>query len=859
MTDEMKEHIDRETARRIAEGEEPQSARRHAAIEFGHVDSIKEGIRDGRFGAWFEQTWRDLRYAVRVLAHSPGFAMVAIVTLAIGIGVNTAMFSVVNTLLFDPAPYPNADRLVRIYRTTSQTQTAPHSLPDLGDVQEQTGAFDSVAAYCLWTYSFVEPGQPAETLSGVTASADLFRTLGVQPALGRAFTAEEQQPGRDRVAVLSHNFWQSHFNGDPGVLGRAVRIDGESVDIIGIMPASSAYPLFWGDIDVWRPLSFKDDWRQYRAVQWLGAIGRLRPGVSAAAAQVELDAIAARIAGEFPETNAGAGLRTVPFAGSAINDVGRKLTWLTLGLAGFVLLIACANLGNLQLARHSARAREVAIRTALGATRMRLVRQLLAQSLVLAAGGGALGLYIAYLITTTVAPRMLGPAAAGTPFDLDPRVLGFAVFATVLTGVLSGSMPAWFASRADVSEGIKQQARGSSGGRSQQRVRQALIVAQVAFSLVLLAGSGFFMRGLQRVVQQDPGWSANGVLQGTITLPDNLYADDASRRAFHYRLIMDLQRLPAVEKIALSTALPLVDFHNPAPISIDDRPSPPPGQEPLAYHYRVSPDYFEVMGIRLLEGRLFDESLREDGPRYVVINETMARHFWPNESALGKPMHDPDWPTNKGEIIGVVRDVEIAGEFGSQSTRLQVYYPISQNPWGYFTIVLRSPVPESLIGPVRQAVSRLDADLPVANLQPTAGFVAASRRNLDVANQLLAGFAATGLGLAAIGLYGVISGLVAQRRLEFGIRLALGAQPRDVLWQVLRAGSVLALVGTVIGLVGAAGVLQLLGTLIPGLSGSDPLGLAGIVLLLLGVALVACWLPARRAARTNPLTALRSE
>jgi predicted permease len=524
------------------------------------------------------------------------------------------------------------------------------------------------------------------------------------------------------------------------------------------------------------------------------------------------------------------------------------------------LLIACANLGNLQLARSAARARDFAIRAALGASRGKLMRQSLGESILLALLGGAAGVFLATVFLDVLAPSMLGERATGTVFAMDLRVLGFAVAIALFAGVVSGCVPAWFASRIDVNPGLKQQARGSSGDRSRQHVRQALIVVQIAFSLVLLAGSGFFIRGLQRVTSRDPGWKIEGLLKGTITLPETRHQGEKQFRQFHERVLERVTRLPGVENVALATTLPLQGYNTPRGYVVEGRAEPPRGQEPLAYDNIVSPEYFATLGIQLVEGRLFDRTAGPEDPRLIVINEAMARQLWPGESAVGKRIRDtsPTWHPWL-EIVGVVRDVTFPGNFGALPTRMQIYSSINQSPWGYFTIVVRSAAPEALVELLRRAIAELDPDLPVVDLRPVTQAVANAQHDLRVANQLLAAFSALGLLLAAIGLYGVISGLVVQRTQEFGIRLALGAQPRDVLWMVLGKGALLAAFGTLAGLAGAAVLLRVLGILIPGLPGQDPVGIISVVALLLSVTLLATFLPARRATKVDPLIALRAE
>jgi predicted permease len=803
----------------------------------------------------------DVRHALRTLAKTPGFTVVALLTLALGIGVNTAMFTVVNTLLFQPAPYPESAQLVRIHQTNAQGEGWPHSLPDLRDLGTESTTFASVTPYQWWSFSLAEPGQPAELLNGVVAAANLFQTLGMQPALGRAFTREEQQAGRDTVVVLSDAFWRRKFAADPAILGRTLRIGGESVTVIGVMPAAADYPAFWGPIDAWRPLPLAAGWRESRDVPWLQAIARLNPGVTRAQAQAEASGIARRLALQFPATNGGKGVRLVPFVGSEVNDVHRRLIWLTLGLAGFVLLIACANLGNLQLARSAGRARDFAIRAALGASRPRLIRQLLLENLVLALAGGVLGLLAAQVVTTVFAPRLFDGKSAQAVFQLDWRVLGFALLSALFAGLLTGGIPAWLSSRVDLNQGLKQQSRGATGDRTSQRGRQLLIVSQIAFSVVLLAGSAFFIRGIQRYLTQSPGWRVEGLIKGTLTLTENRYPTEASRHAFHQRLLERVARLPGVEGAALAVSLPLRDYNAPLGFVPEGRDEPKPGQEPYAYHNIVSADYFSLLGIPLRDGRAFSPAeVPENAPHQVIINESIAARYWPGESAVGKRLFlldgDRRIPT---EIIGVARDVAFAGNVAAPGTHFQIYHNLAQNPWGYFTVVLRGATPEALAEPLRRAVAELDADLPVVELRTTAQAAADGQHHLLVANKLLATFAALGLGLAALGLYGVISGLVAQRTQEFGIRLALGAQPHNVLQIVLGNGALLAGLGTALGLALAAFLLPMLAAAFPGLPALDASALAAAIGLLFFVALLACWLPARRATKVDPLIALRSE
>ena len=800
-----------------------------------------------------------MRHALRSLAKSPGFTAVALLTLALGIGVNTAMFSLVNTLLFGAAPYPEPASLVRVFRTSPQSQTWPHSLPDLTDLAARSESLASLAPFQWWAFSYAEPGQPAERIGGVIASANVFATLGVQPILGRSFTAEEQQPGRDRVAVISHAFWQ-RLGGDASILGRTLRIDAEPVTVIGVLPESAAYPLFWGDVALWRPLPLNDDWRQDRATHWLNAIARLRPGIAREQADTELSGLATQLARQFPASNAGSSLRLEPLTRSATNTTERNLSWFALGLSGFVLLIACANLANLQLARTAARAREFAVRAALGASRRRLIQPLLAESLILSLAGGGLGLLLAVWINDTLA-RLLSASSGSLSLAVDFRVLAFALLASLFTGLLFGLVPAWTAARADVNGALKQQARGSTGDRSQRHFRHALIVGEVALALVLLSGAGFFIRGLQRFMQRDPGWQPAGLITGTVTLPDNRYTTPEQRRAFHRELELRLSSLPGVENSAIASGLPIAadGVSSTAKVYVEGRATTEAYRTPVAGYTVVSPSFFGTLQIPLASGRLFPADLRPDSPPGVIINEFMARQLWPGEDPIGKRIGTSDRTTTWEEVIGIVRDVGYAAYAGAPDSPMHFYRPHVREPWGYLTFIVRASAPQSLAEPLRRLVSGLDPDLAVTDLRTVREAVDQRQNSFYVINRVLGGFAVLGLALSAIGLYGVIAGFVVQRLPEFGIRLALGATPHSVLHLILGKGLRLTLLGAALGVAASFALVHTLHTLLPDFPGHDAATLVFNVVLLLVVAALASWLPARRATRVDPMTALRSE
>ncbi|HXG64046.1 MAG TPA: ABC transporter permease [Blastocatellia bacterium] len=802
--------------------------------------------------------WLDLRYGLRMLGKHPGFTVVAVLTLALGIGANTAMFSVLNTYLFRALPYPDSDRLARVFRTSPHSQSWPHSPGNFFDHREQNGVFEYMAAYHSIRPNLAEPGEPAERLQGIAVTADFFHALGVQPALGRVFTPEEHELGADRVAVLSDRFWMRRFGGDPNILGRTLRLDGQDVTVVGVMPPGVDHPLLWGTVDLWRPLAFNAEGRRNRGSNWLRSFGRLKAGVTLTQAEQEMKALAASLAEQHPE-NTGESLRLEPLQRSVTDDIGRTVMWFTFGLAAFVLLIACANIANLQLARTAARAREYAIRAALGAQRGRLLRQSLTESLAVSLLGGAFSLLLA-LGGVEFISRRLFSELPGAQVAVDFRVFGFALLCSVLTGLVFGTVPAWLASRADVNQALRDSARGSTAGRSHHRLRYALIVGEVAFALVLLTGAGLFLRGLQRFGNLDPGWRVDGLLMAQIGLQGPNYVNAPQRAEFARRLEERLGALPGVQQVALSASQPVWGFNSSGSFRVEGEPEPLPGQWPEVFFEPVSPRYFETLGVRLLEGRAFTPADAADRPAVIIINETMARRYWPGESAIGKrvgrPGQDPRWM----EVVGVVNDMAFPANLGEPYTRFQAFRPLAQSPSGGISIALRTAAtPEALANALRQAVADLDPTQPVHRIRTARSLVEQGLGNVSLLGTLLGAFAVLGLVLAAVGIYGVTSYSVVQRTGEIGIRMALGAQRKDVLRLILGKGAGLILLGSLLGFGGAYGVSRLLAAAIPTLPTRDPAALIAITLALAAVALVSCYLPARRATRVDPMAALRHE
>src|SRR5215813_1298094 len=541
-----------------------------------------------------------------MLLKHKGFTVVATLTLALGIGANTAMFSVLNTFLFRSLPYPQSSQLVRVFRTSPHSQSWPHSVANFLDQRDKNTVFEKMAAYNFVSRNLVEQGQMAERLLGLAGTADFFPLLGVAPARGRVFAPEEFEPGANNVIVLSDRFWTRRFGGDPNIVGRTVQLDGKSVTIVGVMPPSFEHPILWGTVDFWQPLAFSEEQKKNRGNNFLSYFARLKPGVSIDEAQQSMVILAANI-GKENSSNSGESLRLEPLQRSMSDEIGRKVMWFTFGLAGFVLLIACANLANLQLVRTASRSRELAVRAALGAGRLRLMRQSLTESIVVALIGGLLSLGLA-LWGVKFISNQLFPNLPGAAVELDLKVFGFAFAVSLLTGVLFGTVPAWFASRSDINQAVRENGRGTTAGRSQHRLRHVLIIGEVAFAMILLAAAGLFLRGLQKFLNSDPGWSVDGLVTANLSLRGEQYAKDARRVAFFSELENRIKTLPGVQHVAIGDSQPVYGFNSSDSLVIEGRPEPPPDQYPEVFIEPVNTDYFAAYGVQLLRGRTFNNA-----------------------------------------------------------------------------------------------------------------------------------------------------------------------------------------------------------------------------------------------------------
>ena len=803
---------------------------------------------------------QDVRYSLRLLLKHKGFAIVAVLTLALGIGINTAMFSVLNTFLFRALPYPHSEQLVRVFRTSPHSDSWPHSAANFFDQHDQNSVFEKMAAYNFASRNLMEPGQPAERLLSLAATADFFPLFGVAPAHGRLFRSEEFEPGADNVIVLTDRFWARRFGSDPNIVGRKIQLDGKTVEIVGVMPPGFEHPILWGPIDLWQPLTFTPEGKTNRGTNFLSSLGRLKPGVTLKQAEQSMITLAANL-GKQNSSNVGESMRLEPLQRSMSDSIGRTVMWFTFGLAGFVLLIACANLANLQLVRTAARSRELAVRAALGARRWRLLRQSLTESILLALIGGLISLILALAAVRFISVRLFTDLP-GASVQLDYKVFGFALLCSVVTGVLFGTVPALLASRADLNQALRENSRGSTAGRSQHRLRHSLIVGEVAFAMVLLAAAGLFLRGLQRFMNSDPGWRVDGLVTAQTSLGGERYKDYKQRVVFGTELENRLKQMPGVQHAAISSSNPVFGFNSSSSFLVEGLPEPPPDKYWEMFFEPVSSDYFETLGARLKQGRSFNQSDSPDSTKVVIINETTARTFWPDGSAVGKRISSTGIGPKREflEIVGVVNDLAFPGSLGEPYTRYQAFLPMAQATPPFLMIALRTQMnPDTVGNSLRNAVAGLDPNLPVYRIRTAQATVDQGLGNISLLGSLLGAFAFVGLLLAAIGIYGVISYTVVQRTGELGIRVALGAQRRDVLRLVLGKGAFLVVSGAVLGVAGAYAVSRVLISLIPSLPTRDPWILFLTSLALVGVALVACYIPARRATQVDPLVALKSE
>jgi putative ABC transport system permease protein len=851
--DELSFHMEMQTRRNMESGMSDAEAGRRARLALGGLDQTMEWARDVRPLQWAETIVQDVRYAQRSLRRAPGFTTVAILTLAIGIAATVAMFSIVNAILLRPLPYASPETLVSVSERTPDGEPNLTSPANIAGWRELSRSLAAIAAWVDRPISFT--GDNPEEIPGRLITDNYFAVVGVRPLAGRMIV-----PGDENLdfAVISHRLWQNRYGGDPEIVGRSIEIDYRPFIVVGVLPPHTPSPAHLvtdtGLPEVWLPrVVIGPEWRG----RFLTAAARLAPGTTVGAARAEMNVIAGRLAAEFPQFNRDWGINVVPLQ-EQMTGHARPILLVLLGAVSLVLLIACANVANLFLGRAATRQREMALRRSLGAGRGRLVGHALTEAFLVAAAAGVLGLVLAHW-AIRVFVTALPPALALPRLDevaLDYRVLAFAVLVSLVTGALFGALPALAGSRVKLTAALGDSPRGTTGSRT--RLRGALVVAEVALALVLLAGAGLLYRTVNNLLYVDPGLRAEGVLTMRMTLSPQRYPDAEQRRIFVSNLLEQMNALPGVTSAGTIGWLPLGGSKSRTMFDREDMPPPAPGEEPAADIRIVSGDYFRAMGMPLIRGRLFDASDRADAPTRFVINEELARKYFPGEDPIGKRI-GYDWAARvSGEVIGVVGSVREMTLDAEPSTA--IYHPYAQDPWNFVTVVLRTTGdPNALAPSALAAVRAVDPTLPVGAVRPFEVVIGDTIARQRLSMLLLAGFAGVSLLLVVIGMYGVIAYWVSQRTREIGVRMALGAQRSDVLRMVVGKGLVLTLLGVVFGLAGALALSPLLGTMLYGVAPTDPGSLAAGCLILGATALVASYLPARRATRVDPLAALRVE
>jgi putative ABC transport system permease protein len=800
--------------------------------------------------------WQDLRYGLRLLKKSPGFSMIAILALGLGIGANSAIFSVVNAVVLRPLPYPNPERLVMVGYAMREM-----SPPNFIDIRDQNRVFEKVAALQFWNATLTGVDEP-ERLQGFLVSPELFRLVGIEPFRGRSFQADEDQAGKDTVVMLSYGLWQRRFASDESIIGKKLTINGRTRTVIGIMPPEFQ---FYRPVDVWGPLVFDAGDLQARGTAFLIATARMKPGVTMQQAQGDVNGIARRLEQQYPTTNTNVGFSLISVHESVVG-IAQTALLLLLAAVGFVLLIACANVANLLLARAASRQKEIAIRMSVGAKRKRLIRQLLTESILLSLLGGVLGLLLGGWAIRLLVANITRNNAINLPrvenISLDSKVLLFTLAVSLLSGILFGLAPALQISQVNLNDTLKEGGGGAASGVRSRRLRSTLVIAEVALSFVLLIGAGLMIRSFVKLLEVKTGFEPKQVLTMDVSLSPRKYAEPRQISDFYAKALDQLQRVPGVTAAGITSNLPLGGSDQSGLFFIEGQPTPVAGNIPRANLRFASPNYFRALGITLKSGRSFTDQDTANSIPVAIVNEAMVRRYWPNEDPLGKRIKvvsSPGVPEQQWlTIVGLVHDVKHSAL--SSQPRAELYQMYAQNPSNSMTFVVRTTTaPLSLIAPIKTEMLALDKEQPVYNIRTMEQVVSDAASPSRFSMILLGVFAAVALILAAVGIYGVMSYSVSQRTHEIGIRMALGASPRTIHKLVIEQGLKLVLIGEAIGLIAALGVARILAGLLYGVGTADPITFAGVLLLLLGVAMAACYFPARRAVQVDPLRALRYE
>ena len=848
LDDEMQAYLEQDIDARIARGMTPDDARRKALVDFGGREQTKERVRDARKGVWLDVAVADFSYAMRMLRRNPGFSLIALLTLALGIGANTAIFSIVNSILLRPLPYQDPHQLVWVWGRFNLGNTASVSPPDFRDYRAQAQLFDAFACFSPVFVTITGNGEP-ERLNGSMISSEFFRVFGVKPTIGREFTPEEEQVDRPGVVILSYGLWQRRFGGDAGLIGRSIVLDGRPLTVVGVMPQEFR---FSGSPEAWVPIPLNNPGMQSRGAHFLRPVARLKSSTSIVHAQAEVDMIADRLAAQYPDTNKSFGLRLVPLQDRIVGNSRRSLTILMVSVS-LVLLIACVNVANLLLSRATSRQKEMAIRTALGASRGRNMRLMLSESVVLALCGGVGGVFFANWAVKAVIGLNLNFIPRASEIQMDNAVLAYTLAISVFTGILFGILPALQLSYSDFNSSLKEGGRtSSSGGRNV--LRQVLVTAEVALALVLSIGAGLTIKSLVHLSVVDPGFKTTNLLTMRLDIPDAKYATDEQRAMFYDTVRERIAALPGVAGAAYVSHLPLSGQNNDFFFEIEGRPKHEPGKGVTAQTRIVAAEYFTTMGIPILRGRDFTPQEARDGAAVILINQAMARKYFPDQDPIGHRLLLND--VRAHEIVGVVGDIRhFALEFEPYD---EMYIPSVRGPQA--NLVVRTSVePGGVVRSVREQVWAVDKDLPLSSVRTMDAIIDRSLGGGRFMMYLLGLFSIIAVTLSAIGIYGVISYAVTQQVHEMGLRMALGARRFDVLRLVMRRGLVLAGIGIVLGLVAAAWLTQTMSEQLYQVSTTDTQTFALTSGLLLVIALLSSYIPARRATKVDPMVALRHE
>ena len=865
LDEELRFHFDKQVEKLRRSGMSEEEAKRQARLAFGGHEQVKEDCREARGTSFIELTLDDAKYAFRQLISNPTFALVMIFTLALSIGANSAIFSVINGVLLKRLPYAQPERLVRIFLSNNDYPKFPLNPWDFLDFRARNRSFESMAAFTRGDVQLSGEGEPIR-LNGFGITSGYFRVLGIHPQIGREFDFQAEVPGNGLQVVISDRLWRTRFGADPNVIGRKVTLNMQPFTVIGVMPRGTEHPgnvyhsVAYGEsVDVWWPFSFAGNSNQ-RGSHFIEGIARLRPGVSVEQAKADMNAVMGQMGHEHPNGDSGWSVLVIPLYSEVVGAT-RQMLLVLLGAVGIVLLIACVNAANLLLARASARQREIAVRLAMGAPRLRIVRQLLTESLIISLAGGALGLGMAFGGVRALVALLPADFPRAHDIHVSGPVLAFTFLVSVLTGVLFGLAPAMQASRTDPKQGLQHNTRTTTASRYQNRLRSALVVAEVGLACVLLIGAGLMLRTFLNLLHLDPGFQEDHVLTASISLPHNRYNSVELTAQFFDRLSAKMNALPGVESAGAGSDLPWTGYdENAGGFNIEGK-RPEANQQTHARYHMATPGYFSAMGIPLLKGRFFSEGDKKGAPQVIIINHAMAAKYWPGEDAIGKritfddnPKKDDDWM----RVVGVVGDVK--DQPNSTSAEPAFWWSEYQATESDMSIAVRTKSdPRQVADSLREAVHSLDPELAVADVKQMDQVADASISTPRFTFALVGLFAGLAILLAGIGAYGVIAYTVAQRTSEFGLRVALGAQRGDLLRMVLGQSARLAIPGILVGVVLAMSVGRVLQSLLYGVHLADPIILVSVGLLVLAVALLASYAPARRAALADPMSTLRAE